>query len=127
MFIFKRLELDIDTARDRAHGGVVGLGGSSRVGITGIEALSFGPVINVFAGEINTEFADAELLGDFRRNGISEVDVLQVQVAGVEQETIGLCVLILILVLLSLFVLLSVVLSLIEVFRRKREAGGPKR
>ena len=34
---------------------------------------------------------------------------------------------ILILVLLSLFVLLSVVLSLIEVFRRKREAGGPKR
>ncbi len=29
--------------------------------------------------------------------------------------------------LLSLFVLLSVVLSLIEVFRRKREAGGPKR
>ena len=88
--------MDIDTARDGAYRriGCVIRGSQNAlvvriVCVARIQSLTLGPIEYVFAGEVDTHLADSEFLGELRRQCIAEVDVLQGQVACVDQETVG--------------------------------------
>ena len=87
--------MDIDTARDGAYRriGCVIRGSQNAlvvriVCVARIQSLTLGPIEYVFAGEVDTHLADSEFLGELRRQCIAEVDVLQGQVACVDQETV---------------------------------------
>ena len=85
----KELELNIDTARNRPDRRVVGVIRRTGVAVTGIEALTARPVVDIVARQVDAQLAYAELAGEGLGKRISHLDVRDVEVRCIEQEAVG--------------------------------------
>ena len=88
-FMCCRLELNRNTARDGADRRVGSVVGRTRERVAGIETVAVGPVEHIVACQVDAQRVYAELRGPLVREGVTYLDVLDVQVAGIRQEAVG--------------------------------------
>ena len=87
--ISSKLEFESDTAGQRSDREIGSKAGTAGEGTARVKAPADRPVEHILTCSIQTEALDTDLAGPLGREGVSEVDVLDVQVAGICHEAVG--------------------------------------